>query len=350
MEDIGTIQLIDINKITPHKLNKKIFKDLDGTEFESLKLSLTQYGFITPLIVAEQQKDEQFILLCGHQRYRAAKELNIQYVPCIIKEFKSENEMLEVLIEDNLERRQLNYLEKAIAIREYYNVKKSAKAVIGTNGITKAQYYESMGLLKNLDERLCNYIVESKEDVPVTLLRKIAFLPKETQEIIANILDVKGLNDIQNTLKDLYSENTAQLKKRLKIVEQKNETAQLENAELKNKIQKLEDERMTAVNRQPHATYLDELVRKIIQINTLVLNLMQFMASHDIDPESIGLHDFDGDIKQFAKLDNNVLPPVAPIFRTINVVAILKAIKTTNETTKTEYIEALEKYLLEVLS
>ena len=46
----------------------------------AVKRSIEAFGFTQPLIVNAQR-----VILCGHTRYEAAKELNLEFVPVIVK-------------------------------------------------------------------------------------------------------------------------------------------------------------------------------------------------------------------------------------------------------------------------
>ena len=46
---------------------------------EKVKYSIERFGFLFPVVV-----DVNYIIVCGHTRVRACRELGIQFVPCII--------------------------------------------------------------------------------------------------------------------------------------------------------------------------------------------------------------------------------------------------------------------------
>ena len=84
----------------------KQIPSLSGSEFESLKQSIKEQGLHVPVIV-----NKQGIVLDGHHRFRACKELGIplQYHT---EEFKDSLEEKQFLIEVNLRRRQLNEFQR----------------------------------------------------------------------------------------------------------------------------------------------------------------------------------------------------------------------------------------------
>jgi ParB-like chromosome segregation protein Spo0J len=83
-----------------------LISPLSEVEFDSLKQSIKEQGLHVPVIV-----NKQGIVLDGHHRFRACKELGIplQYHT---KEFKDSLDEKEFLIEVNLRRRQLNEFQR----------------------------------------------------------------------------------------------------------------------------------------------------------------------------------------------------------------------------------------------
>lgn len=84
----------------------KLIPPLSESEFESLKQSIKEQGLHIPVIV-----NQQGIVLDGHHRFRACKELGTP-VQFHTKEFKDPLEEREFVIEVNLRRRQLNEFQR----------------------------------------------------------------------------------------------------------------------------------------------------------------------------------------------------------------------------------------------
>lgn len=111
-ESTGTISNIEISRIIPNPNQpRKVF-----TEESIIKLadSIRQYGIIQPLTV--RKTGEIYELVAGERRLRAAKELGLTHVPCIITDI-NELKSAEISIIENLLREDLNIFEQAEAIR-----------------------------------------------------------------------------------------------------------------------------------------------------------------------------------------------------------------------------------------
>ena len=83
-----------------HPRNQEFFDDIVGSKWDEFKTSIAQMGVMNPLIVTEDNT-----VISGWQRTRAALELGMENVPCIVRQFGSEDEILRCLIETNIRQR-----------------------------------------------------------------------------------------------------------------------------------------------------------------------------------------------------------------------------------------------------
>ena len=103
--------------LKPHPKNSEYFKDIEGRDFTDFVQSFKKHGVIEPLVIKQDG-----IILCGHQRWRAAKKAGIKKVPVVIRECSSPEEEEAILIEENIRRRQISTSETARAIKRLYEV------------------------------------------------------------------------------------------------------------------------------------------------------------------------------------------------------------------------------------
>lgn len=104
---------IKINLIKPNIKNPR--KRYDKGELEELKLSLQSMGQLNPCIV-----DEKYILLSGHRRHFAAKELGWKELDCIVKKGLSTFEKSAILVSANSTQISFNAWESREAISRIY--------------------------------------------------------------------------------------------------------------------------------------------------------------------------------------------------------------------------------------
>ena len=86
-----------------------------GLEFAELCESMRALGVVNPLIV-RKLAFESFQILGGHRRRRAAVEIGLKQVPCIVLNECSDDDAMAIMVVENFERKQLNQIEEAEAI------------------------------------------------------------------------------------------------------------------------------------------------------------------------------------------------------------------------------------------
>ena len=119
------IHSIEVHRIAPNPNQpRKIFNE---DSIIKLADSISQYGIIQPLTV--RKVGDSFELVAGERRLRAAKELGLSTVPCIIISDINDAKSAEISIIENLIREDLNIFEQAEAI----------EALIDTYGLTQEQ-------------------------------------------------------------------------------------------------------------------------------------------------------------------------------------------------------------------
>lgn len=105
---------LPVNKIRSNpRQPRSIF---DVASLEELINSIREHGIIQPLIVT-QTNDGNFELIAGERRLRAARALNLKFVPALVRKAK-EQEKLEIALIENIQREDLNPLEKAYAFQK----------------------------------------------------------------------------------------------------------------------------------------------------------------------------------------------------------------------------------------
>lgn len=93
-------QLLAVDSLSPHPRNNDFFDDITGGKWDEFLESVKASGIIEPLVITQNK-----VVVSGHQRLRACKELGIKNVYCIVRSYKSEDEVLRDLIETNIQQR-----------------------------------------------------------------------------------------------------------------------------------------------------------------------------------------------------------------------------------------------------
>lgn len=91
------MELVKVTKLKPHPLNESIYgeQEADAGLIESIKNN----GIMEPLVIKEDGT-----IMSGHRRWRAAKAIGLEEVPCRVVGYSDELEEQEALIEFNRQR------------------------------------------------------------------------------------------------------------------------------------------------------------------------------------------------------------------------------------------------------
>ena len=128
-EDKG-ISFININEIKPNQNQPR--KSFNEEKLEELAASIIENGLIQPVIL--RKADKGYEIVAGERRWRACRKAGLKEIPCIIREFTDEQNMLIAIIE-NMQREDLNPVEEAEGLNQ----------MIVNFGMTQEQVSKSVG-------------------------------------------------------------------------------------------------------------------------------------------------------------------------------------------------------------
>jgi len=107
---------LSTNHLQPNPLQPR--GAVSGDELQELAASIREHGILEPIVVAHTPAGYQIV--AGERRWRAAKIAGLETVPVIIKE-TSPTGMLEMALVENVQRTDLNSLERAKAFERLMN-------------------------------------------------------------------------------------------------------------------------------------------------------------------------------------------------------------------------------------
>lgn len=108
---VNNISDIEIDKIRSNPLQSR--KEFNQQAMNELRISIAEKGIIQPITV--RQADDGFELIAGERRLRAATELGLKKVPAYILPIKTDVEMIELALIENVQRENLNPVEESEA-------------------------------------------------------------------------------------------------------------------------------------------------------------------------------------------------------------------------------------------
>ena len=114
---------IDVERIVPNPYQPR--KEFSEEGLKSLAESIRQYGVLQPLVVSRTEVEKPdggleslYELVAGERRLRASKLAGLKQVPVVIRQGDSNLTKLELAIIENLQREDLNAIDRAKALQK----------------------------------------------------------------------------------------------------------------------------------------------------------------------------------------------------------------------------------------
>ena len=109
-----TFAEIELNQIKPNtKQPRQVFEE---EALNELTFSIKEIGLLQPIVVRHVGNNE-YEIVAGERRFRAAKNAGLTKIPALVRETKDDHMLRDALLE-NLHRSQLNPLEEAAAYQQ----------------------------------------------------------------------------------------------------------------------------------------------------------------------------------------------------------------------------------------
>ena len=109
----GGIDQIPLDQIRPNPFQPR--EEIGGEQIEDLVNSIREHGVLQPVIV--RRADDGYELIAGERRWRASQQAGLETVPAIVRDVTDDDALTLALVE-NIQREDLNDVEKGRAFRE----------------------------------------------------------------------------------------------------------------------------------------------------------------------------------------------------------------------------------------
>lgn len=187
---INNVVELPVSAIQPNPDQPRAY--FDNYALTQLAVSIRQNGILQPLIV--RKADNGYMLIAGERRLRAAKLVNMEYVPCIITESEDKDSAVLAILE-NIQRADLNFLEEAGAI----------KRLIEHFGLTQDEAAARLGVAQSTIANKLRLLKLKNEDKSLILkyglterhARAVLRLPEELREDAIHEMYAKQMNSAQ---------------------------------------------------------------------------------------------------------------------------------------------------------
>ncbi len=189
---------IETEKIKPNPFQPR--KEFDEEALQSLANSIKKYGMIQPIIVNKIEKKSEkgisceYQIVAGERRWRASKMLGLKQVPAIIKE-QTNKERLEVALIENIQRTNLNPVDKAEAFdrlkKEFGLLDKEIANLLGSSREAVTNSLRLLSLPDEAKDALKNNVISEGHAKALLGIKEKKLIKDLLKEVIANGYSVR---------------------------------------------------------------------------------------------------------------------------------------------------------------
>ncbi len=163
----NSIFFIDVDKIEPNPYQPR--RDFEEGPLQDLASSIRQYGVLQPLVVSRVENITEdggmvtrYELIAGERRLRASKIAGLIQVPAIIRVGDDSMAKLELAIIENLQREDLNAVDRARAFLKLQDEFKFTHAQIGAKMGKSREYVSNTMRLLALPQEILDALSGGK--------------------------------------------------------------------------------------------------------------------------------------------------------------------------------------------
>lgn len=145
---------VAVDKVRANPFQPRTRFDRDG--LEELKQSVLENGIIQPITV--RRINGEFELIAGERRLRVVQELGFLKIPAFVMQVKSDDQMLELALVENIQREDLNPIEQAEAfqrlMKAYGLTQEIVAKKVGKDRATVANFVRLLKLPEEIQQSL----------------------------------------------------------------------------------------------------------------------------------------------------------------------------------------------------
>ena len=255
------MQLMKIEELIPHPRNSEFFDDMSGDKWKEFLESIKTSGVIEPIVITQDK-----VIVSGHQRVRACKELGITEIMTEVKVYDDEDAILKDLLETNIRQRgtiggsevklgrRIKEMERIYGIRNGRPSKTSNN--VGVKNITQEDLLNQLGLNKETYRQAKSLstlppeiqeLVEQGKISASTGSRLIARLPLEEQIELAQSLPTIVTEKLTQKQVQEYADKLREQEAQIKSYKSKVEEAE----SLRQRIRALQESIAAMEQREP---------------------------------------------------------------------------------------------------
>lgn len=223
------VELIDPSPFQPRL-------EISEEELTELANSIKQHGLLQPIVV--RRKGRRFEVIAGERRLRAAKLAGLQRVPVVVKDVDDRDAAVLALVE-NLQRKDLNFWERAMAIKRLHDdvglTEEEIGRLLGVSKSHVSNYLRVFSLPPDIIEKLKEAEGLTLKHIKALLRLKDSpgWLKEFTDRIVSESISARKLEELVEaalgsggskkvekipTVREPVSEDVAKLKRTIRKI------------------------------------------------------------------------------------------------------------------------------------
>src|SRR5215831_7564892 len=182
---------VEIDRLTPSRFQPR--RDFSEAALADLARSIREVGIIQPIVVVA--RGENFEIVAGERRWRAARMAGLARVPITVREKSSDRDLLEAALVENLQREDLNVLEAAegyARLREEFQLTQEKIAErVGKDRATVANTLRILKLSSSVRDRIRSGELSAGHARTLVALASTDDQERLAEEIVRRALSVR---------------------------------------------------------------------------------------------------------------------------------------------------------------
>ncbi len=163
-----SVYWVEVDRIQPNPYQPRL--EFDEERLKALAESIRQYGVLQPLVVTRQEIEKPggglqavYELIAGERRLRASKLIGLKEIPVVIRAGEQSDKMkLELAIIENLQREDLNAIDRAKALAQLAQTFTLTMVEIGAKIGRSREYVSNSIRLLQLPEAIQQAVVNKE--------------------------------------------------------------------------------------------------------------------------------------------------------------------------------------------
>ena len=242
-EEIKGLTYLPVDWLSKGKFQPR--RDMNPAQLEDLASSIRTQGIMQPIVVRPSGHN-QYEIIAGERRWRAAKLADLTQVPVIVRHVEDADAVVLALIE-NIQREDLNPVEEALALQrlveDFHLTQQEVADTVGKSRSTVANLLRLLGLTPEVRRLL--------EHGDIEMGHARALLP------LAHDKQIQAASQV--VTKSLSVRETERLAKNFQVIE-KNEDSKPSLPDLSAEAERISQKINAAVKIQPSAKGKGKLV------------------------------------------------------------------------------------------